>query len=170
MRVGVWILAGWFLMQVFTALAWSMAWAHVWPDPVLIVVVYAALRREPSVLMFTAFVLGFLTGRQSLAPLGVHEFALCLTALSAHLVLGQVVGSGTAFFGVMSGFFVMLYHGLLYVLLAYMRGHVGFSSLATASLLPTALVTCVCAWCVHGVLRALDRAVTRERSEGLSWR
>ncbi|HET6344738.1 MAG TPA: hypothetical protein VFH51_07385, partial [Myxococcota bacterium] len=124
----------------------------------------------PIPLAFTGMVLGYLVGRQALAPVGLHEIALVLCSVGVYLAAGHLSGSGALFFALTSGVAVVAYHLIIFGLLLWQRGHAGFSSWATALLLPSALATAFVALLCHGPMVWLERRLTQDKREGLAWR
>ena len=160
---------GWLALTLSTAIASRAAWAHVFPDAVVVVVAFVALRRDPVPAVAVAVGLGYLAGRQALAPLGLYETTLVATALAVYVVSGQLAGAGALFFSVIaagaSGFATLLQ----FVLLWLARDAAGFSSLATALLIPDALLTGLVALAAHHPMDWMDRKLFAERHEGLQW-
>jgi hypothetical protein len=64
----------------------------------------------------------------------------------------------------------MGYHVLLVLLLVWQGHEVGFSSWATASLLPPALLTGFWGWALCRPFERLDDWLAPRRPEGLQWR
>ncbi|OGR08451.1 MAG: hypothetical protein A2341_17310 [Deltaproteobacteria bacterium RIFOXYB12_FULL_58_9] len=170
MRHAVWIALGWLGVTFWTSLAARLSFGHLVPDAAVVTVVFLALRREPVVVTATALAIGYLVGRQALAPVGLHEVALVGCAVIAYLASGHIAGSGPAFLAVASAMGLVAYHVLLYLLLSLGRDQVGFSSWATAMLLPNAVITGVLAFVSYPGLAALERKLTPETHEGLAWR
>jgi hypothetical protein len=144
------------------------AW-HVIPDAAVMTVVFLGLRREPLPLALTALLLGHLVGRQALAPFGLHETALTACAVSVYLASGNLRGGGPVYFAIVSGVACGGYHLLLF-LLALASGHAGFSSWATAALVPSALATGLLALVSYPWMWRLERRLSPEKREGLAWR
>ena len=139
------------------------------PDMTVIVVCFLALRRDPVSLTVVATFLGYLAGRQALAPSGLHETALIFTALGVYFAAGSLAGGGGLFFAFASGVAVMCYHALLFVLIYWQRGMAGFASWATAMLVPDGLATCFVALLCYLPMCWLDRRLTQDKREGLAW-
>lgn len=169
MRVAAWIVLGWLAMTLQTAMAVHLAPGYVMPDPVVVVVVFLALRREPVSVALMALALGYLVGRQALAPTGLHEVAMVVTAVGVYIIAGHLAGNGTLFFAMICGVAVMSYHLLVYALLLVVRGHAGFATWATALLVPQALLTSVLALVSHRPMAALEARLSPRQHEGLTW-
>jgi hypothetical protein len=170
MRTLIWILVGWLSVAFWTAVGSRFALGHVIPDMAVITIVFLALRREPIVLAVSAICLGYLVGRQAVAPVGLHESSLVACAVAVYLVAGHLAGSGGFFFAMVSGAAAMLHHAILFLLVYWMRGSAGFSSWATAILLPSGFATFVVSWASYPFMQWLERRFTQDRSEELSWR
>lgn len=170
MSVLAYTAVGWLGMTLWTALAAHVAPAHVVPDAAIVTLVFVALRREPIPVTITALILGYLAGRQALAPLGLHESVLVLCAIVVYMTGGSLAGSGARFYALASGGTVMLYHLLLFLFGRIFGGAESFTGLPTALLLPSAVVTAVLALASHPLLVALERRLTADRREELSWR
>ena len=170
MRTLAWIGLGWLGITFSSACDARLGPAHVQPDLSVIVVAFVAMRREVLGVACTALLLGYLVGRQALAPTGLHECALTLVAVVVYLAAGNIGSGGALFFGVACGAAVMAYDALVFALLLWQRGSAGFSSWATASLLPTALYTLVVAVLCYPLLGAIERRLTQDKREGLTWR
>ena len=170
MRTALWIVLGALGVAVWSAVGACGDWGHVMPDAAVMTVAFLAVRRNPLSLAATAVALGYVVGRQALAPVGLHESAMVLCALGLQLVAGHLVGSGAVFFAAVAAGSVVAYHVLLAVLLWLGGAAVGFSSLATSLLLPSAAVTFLLALVSHPVMLRLEQVVTPARREELSWR
>ena len=140
------------------------------PDVAILVTVFIAMRREPMPLTLTALALGYCVGRQALAPVGLHETALVTVAIGVYLAAGNLVGSGGLFFGFTCAVAAMAYHAVVFALLFWQRGSAGFSSWATAILVPSGLATCMAAFICHPFMLWLERRLTQDKREGLTWR
>lgn len=171
MRVAVWIALGWLGVIFWTAVAARLAPGHVFPDAALVVIVFLALHREPVVVVVVALALGYLNGRQALAPGGLHEFASVLVAVIAYAISGQLAAGGAIFFAVVTGCATMLYHLLLFLLLIGFRGPAGFSSWATASLVVNGVLTGALAAASYPLMQRLEARLSESRRQtGLQWR
>lgn len=169
MRTAVWIAAGFVAVTFWTAVASRAAPAWVFPDAGLLVLIFVALRREPVPVMLTAITLGYLVGRQALAPVGLHEMAMGAVSLGVYLLSGNLKGSGAFFFAFIAGVSTVAYHLLLFLLLYFFRGPAGFSSWATAALVLNGVATASLALVSFPVMNWLDGLLSRERHEGLQW-
>ncbi len=170
MTVAVWVGVGWLLVSLCTAVAARLDLGHVMPDAAVITMVFLALQREPLQVALGSALLGYLSGRQALAPVGLHEAAAVLSAMSVYLVAGSLAGSGPRFFALASGGAVMLYHVLIWVF-AWLGGDgVAFASWPTALLVPSAVATGLFALILYPGLLRLERRLRPENREELSWR
>ncbi len=165
-----WVLLGWTGVVFWSSVGTRIGWYHLMPDAAVMTVVFLALRREPLLVTLTALTLGYLVGRAAVAPIGLHETALVGCAIGVYLASGALTGSGAWFFGIVCGGATMAYHLALYGLLWGARGEPAFSGLATAMLVPSGLVTALLGVVSYPVLNALDRRLTADRHEALSWR
>lgn len=170
MNVVVWIGLGWLAVTFWTALGAHLQAGHLIPDAAVVTVVFLALRREPLPLVVAALALGYLSGRQALAPSGLHETVLVLCALVVYFAGGAIAGGGAMFFALASGGAVMLYHLLLFVLGRVGGGELGFTGWTTAALLPSGFVTAALALVSYPAMNALERRLSSEEREELSWR
>lgn len=169
MRHLAWIAIGLLGVTFWTALAARLQLGHVVPDVAVITVVFLALRREPIPLALTALALGYLVGRQALAPVGLHETALTICAIAVYMVSGRLAAGGAAFCAAAAAVVTVGYHLLLFVLLTAVRGDAGFSSWSTALLVPAAVVTGLLALISHPFMMLVERKLTPVVREGLSW-
>lgn len=169
MRHLVWIALGFLGVTFWTALAARIQLGHVLPDAAVVTVVFLALRREPIPLAFTALVLGYLVGRQALAPVGLHEVALTGCAVAVYMVSGRLAAGGAGFCAFATAVAAVGYHVLLFVLLTAVRGEAGFSSWATALLIPASLTTGLLALISYPFMMVIERKLTPVVHEGLSW-
>jgi hypothetical protein len=171
MKNFIWLFTGTLATWFFTAVGarWGAS-NHVAPDAAVIVLTFLAMRREPAPLAIIASAFGYIIGRQMLAPFGLNETALVACAVATYLAAGHLAGSGAMFFGIASGGAVMFYHLLLFLLLATVRGSAGFTGWTTAILLPNGIATTVVAWLSYPMLSQLERALTPEKADGLTWR
>ena len=170
MRSLAWIGVGWLGLLLCSALGARLQVAHVLPDVPLLVVIFLSMRRGPLMVAATGLALGFLAGQQALAPVGLHETALTLCGVGMVVAAGNIAAGGSAFYG-MAVAVAALGHQLLLASLVYWeRGSVGFSSWATALLLPGALCTAGVGLLLHPLLLALERRLTSDTREGLLWR
>lgn len=165
-----WMAVGWLLMSVVTAFGSRLNVGHVMPDIAALVIVFLALRREPILVALVALALGYMSGRQAVAPVGIHESAAVLCAIGAYVASGSIAGGGKFFFVLASGGAAMAYHVCIFLLAYLVGGAAGFSSLATMTLIPTALATSVVAWLLHPLLAWIDKKLAPEQREALSWR
>lgn len=170
MRLTAWIVVGWLGTLLCSAFAARLHWAHVIPDVPVLVVVYLALHREPVRVAPIAAALGYLVGQQALAPIGLHETALVLCAVTMAIAAGSIAAGGALFYAAASAAAVVGYHLLLGLLVFWQRGVVGFSSWATALLLPAALATALLGLLLYPLFAALERRLTTDPREGLLWR
>ena len=90
--------------------------------------------------------------------------------MGVYLISGNLAASGAAFFAVVAGVAVMGYHVTLYLFAWLVRDSAGFSSWATAALVPSAVATSVLALISYPWMDRLERWLNPERHEGLSWR
>lgn len=155
---------------MLSALSSRLVLAHIMPDMAVIVIVFLALRREPVPLVMAALALGYIVGRQALAPSGLHETALVVCAVGVYLVAGNIAGSGGLFFALAAGMAVMFYHVVLFLLIYWQRGSAGFASWAAAILLPSAFCTALAALICHPFMMWLEKRLTQDKREGLLWR
>jgi hypothetical protein len=169
MRAAVWMLLGAWGTAIGSALAARSTLLHVLPDLALIVLVFLAMRREAPEVAASALVLGFVMGTLALAPPGLHEAACALVALGVFLVTGSLAGAGAGYFALVVGTAEVALHVTLALLAMAQHMHVGFSSLATALLLPQALLTSGLAWALYGALQRLDAWLSPRAPEGLQW-
>lgn len=169
MTVFVWVAYGWAWVTVLTAFGARFQCAHVLPDAVAATVVFLAFRRTPVQVCLTTLMLGYLLGRQAVAPVGLHETALVVTGLFIYLAAGNLAGSGVLFFALASGGAAMLYP-LLTKLVAWLFGNeIHFTGWATASLLPMGLATAVFALATHWFMARVDKRLEPAQREELSW-
>jgi hypothetical protein len=171
MKMFIWVLTGAVSTWLCTAVAsrWGTA-SHLAPDAAIIVLTFLAMHREPAQLVLVAGALGYLVGRQMLAPTGLSETTMVACAVTTYLAAGHLAGSGAMFFGVASGGAVVFYHLLLFLLLVTVRGAAGFTGWATVLLVPNGMVTAVVAWIFYPALMRLERILTPEKTDGLIWR
>ena len=169
MKFWVYVAVGWLAMAMWTAIGSRLGMGHVLPDAAVVTVVFVAIRREPIPVTLCALALGYLAGRQALAPVGLHETALVACALVVYMTAGSVAASGVAFFALASGGTVMLYHLLLFILTRVFGGAAGFAGWATAMLVPDAVATAALALVSHPVLAAIERRISADQREELSW-
>lgn len=156
-------------LTLVSAVGARFAPGYVLPDPAVVVVVFLALRREPVVVAGTALAIGYLAGRQAAAPLGLHETVLLSIAVLAYVASGRLAASGALYFAAVCGLMTVLSQLLTALLLWWGLGRVGFSSGATALLIPQAAATCLFALLTHRSLRWLDRRYGDEPHKGLPW-
>ncbi len=169
MKTAAWVGIGFVAMAVWSAVGSRAGATHLFPDAVAITVAFVALRREPIPTAAAALALGYLAGRQALAPVGAHEATLVLCAVGVYMISGRLAGSGALFFGVVAGATQIAYHGTLFLLSYAAQGNAGFTSLATALLLPGALVTGLVAVLSYPVMMRIERRLMPEVHEELSW-
>ncbi len=170
MRHVAWIVIGWLGVTLWTALGARVSPAHLLPDAAVVTVVFVALYREPIPTALTALVLGYLCGRMCIAPLGLHAFALVACAVVTYLASGRLKGSGALFFATTAAAATLGYHLVLFVALQIVGDQAGFSSWATALLVPNALATGLLALVSYPWMVRLERRLNPEAREGLSWR
>ena len=170
MRTLAWIGFGWLGVVFWTSAAVRIGPYHIIPDAAVVVVAFLALRREPVPLALVALGLGYLVGRQALGPFGLHESAMVICAIGVYMIAGHLAGSGTFFFGLISGAAVMGYHVTLYVLLYIWRDTAGFAGTPTALLIPSALATGALALVFHHPMLWFEKLLMpAQRNTGLSW-
>ena len=170
MRNVAWVMVGWIGVVFWSAVCSRLHVSHLMPDAAVVTVVFLGLRREPLLVTFTALALGYLAGRECVAPVGLHETALVACALGVYLASGALTGSGPWFFAAVSGGAAMGYHLVLFLLLLAFRGTAGFPGWWTAVLLPSGLATAFLALVSYAGLTALERRLATDRHEALSWR
>jgi hypothetical protein len=164
-----WIGIGWLFTILWTAIGTRWSVGHVLPDAAVITLVFVAQRREPIAVALIAVGLGYLVGRQALAPVGLHETAAMITAFGVYFFAGNIAGHGGRFFAVTSGGAVMGYHLTLYILAAA-GGQAGFASGWAASLVPSGIATGLVAFASYPVLLVVEGRLSTEAREELSWR
>lgn len=171
MKTLVWVLTGAAATWFFTAVGsrWGAA-SHLCPDAAIIVVTFLAMRREPAQLATVACILGYLVGRQMLAPLGLTETAMVLCSVATYLAVGHLSGGGRLFLGIAAGGAVIFYHLVIFLLLLSVRGEAGFPGWTATLLLPNGALTMVVAWIGYPALMRLERTLTPEKTDGLTWR
>ena len=170
MKTVLWVILGFVGTTVVTALGARLSVGQVLPDCAVIVVTFLATRREPAAFASAAAALGYLVGRQALAPTGLHETALVLCAVGVYAVVGQLMISGPWFFAWACGLAVMGYHLTLYLLAYWIMGQAHFASWATALLVPSALATFALARLLHPAMQWLDRRLLQpRRGKELGW-
>lgn len=165
-----WIALGWLGTVLVSALAGRLQMAHLMPNMALVVVVFLAMRKEAPEICVTALVLGHIVGITALSPSGLHEMALMLVGLSAFLIGGNLSATGSIYVGCVCVLADMGYHILLVLLLIWQGHAVGFSSWATAALVPQALMTGFWGWALYGAFEWLDDHLAPRHQEGLQWR
>ncbi|MEE8410212.1 MAG: hypothetical protein V3T05_11445 [Myxococcota bacterium] len=170
MRTVAWITLGWLGVTFWTALGARIAPGGVIPDAAIVALVFLGLRREPIPVVVSAIVLGYLVGRQAMAPVGLHETAMVACAIGVYMVSGHLVGSGPLFFAMVAGAAEIGFHILLYGLAYLVGGRAGFVSWATAVLVPSAGATGLLALISYPWMIRLERRLSTERHEGLVWR
>ena len=170
MRTAVWIVLGWMGMTFWTAVAARLAPAHLLPDAAIVVVTFVALRREPIPVAVVALSLGYLAGRQAGAPTGLHEVALVVCAVTVYQISGPLAGEGAVFHALVAGGAATGYHLLTYVLLFLVRGTAGFPGLASALLVPAAMLTALLALISYAPMMWLENRLVPPQREGLAWR
>lgn len=166
----VWIAIAWIGTCLVTALEAHGGFGYVMPDPIVIVVVYLALRREALQVVLIALALGYLVGRQDLAPTGLQALALGVIALGTQLVAGSLAASGAVFAALVTAAATAAYHALLFALLYGLRGSVGFASWSTAILVPSALLTAFVSILVAPFLNTIEKKLAPDTRASLSWR
>ncbi len=118
----------------------------------------------------TALILGHVVGSLALAPVGLHETALTVVGLGAFLISGNLSATGSIYVGCVCLVADVAYHIALVLLLIWQGREVGFSSWATAALLPQAMLTGLWGWMCYTPLVRLDAFLAPRREEGLQWR
>jgi len=169
-RLLVWMVLGWLGTVLVSAFAARVQVAHMMPNMALVVLIFLAMRKEAPEICLTALVLGHVLGLMALAPVGLHETALLVVALGAFLISGNLSATGSVYAGCVCILADMGYQVLLALLLVWQGYEVGFSSWATASLLPPALLTGFWGWALYRPLERLDDWLAPRRPEGLQWR
>ncbi|MBI3180188.1 MAG: hypothetical protein HYZ27_11030 [Deltaproteobacteria bacterium] len=169
MKTAAWVGIGFVAMALWSAAGARSGATHLFPDAAVITVTFVALRREPIPTAAAAFILGYFSGRQALAPVGVHEAALVLCAAGVYMTSGRLAGSGALFFGGIAAATQIVYHGTLFLLAYLAAGNAGFASLWAALLLPGALVTGVVAVLSYPLMIRVERRLVPEGHEELSW-
>jgi len=164
-----WVAFGSLGVTLVTAICSRVGFAHLVPDVAVITVVFLAQRRSPAQVVVVALTLGYLCGRQALAPVGLHEVALILTALVVYFGVGSLAGSGARFFALTCGGAVAVHDLILYVLALIFGGHAHFASWPAASLVPSGAVTGVLALALLRPMTALEHRLTPVQHEALSW-
>ena len=170
MKHAIWIILGCFGLSAMTALSARFGIYHIVPDFALIVTVFLALRREPVPMTLAVVALGYFSGSSAMAPTGLHEMGLLFVALWVYRGSGSFGGSGSFFFGLLCAGMLCVYHVFLFGMLTLIRGDVGFSSWATALLLPAASVTGLVATVFYRPMTWIESWVAPTRQVGLSWR
>lgn len=169
MKTAVWIAMGVIGVTFWSSVAACCSWGHVMPDAAVMTVAFLSMRRDPLPLVVSAVALGYIVGRQALAPVGLHETALAVCAIGVQLVAGHLAGSGALFFAAVAGASVAAYHGVLAILLSLGGSEIGFSSWATALSIPSGAVTLLLALVSYPVMIRVEQLVSPARTEGLSW-
>lgn len=169
MRLIVWIFVGWLFTAVVAALHARWHTAHLMPNGALVVVVFLALRRAAPAACVTAWVLGDILGVMAAAPQGLHALALMGVALGCYGVSGRLDATGGGYNALITVAADMAYHLLLVLLLMAQSYPVGFSSWATALLLPQALLSGLLSLACYRLFSALDAWLTPQTAEGLQW-
>jgi cell shape-determining protein MreD len=164
-----WAGLGFLGVTFWTAVAARVPVGHIVPDAAVVTVVFLALRRDPIPVVLTALVLGYLVGRQALAPVGLHETALTIVSVAAYMVSGRLAGGGAAFCAVATAVATLAYHVLLFLLIAAAGGEAQFSSWVAAALVPASLATGLLALLSYPLLSLVERKLAPEVREGLSW-
>lgn len=169
MRTVAWVVVGCIATALWTGLAARFSPGHMVPDAAVIVVVFLALRREPVVVALAALAMGYLMGTQALAPFGLYETTMVLTAVCVYVVSGQLAGGGALFFAMVCGGAASFAQVVTFLLLL-LRGNAGFASWVTAALVPSGLITALTALASYPVLMWLEGRLSAEQREaGLSW-
>ncbi|MEO0814333.1 MAG: hypothetical protein AAFY60_15835 [Myxococcota bacterium] len=171
MRNAVWVGLAWFGTVVCTAFASELSVAHVLPEIVVIVAVFLAFEREGPALVASCLAMGYLVGRAAGAPLGLHELALASTALGLQLVIGSITtGGGRGFFTLSVGVATMAYHAIAFLLLLFFRGTASFPTWTSAILFPSAVLTAAIALLAHPLMEKIERRLSPQQRESLSFR
>ncbi len=165
-----WVGLGWLGMTLWSAVGARLAPAHVLPDAGIVVIVFLALRREPIAVAAASLLLGYLAGRQALAPVGLHEVASLTCAIAVYVVAGSLAGSGALFFALTAGGAVGLYHLVIYILSWLFGEGAGFTGWPTAALVPSGFLTALVALASYRFMLAVERRLSAESREELSWR
>ncbi len=170
MRHVVWIVVGWLGVTLWTAIGSRLNFGHVLPDAAVVTVAFVALRREPILAAVTALVLGYLVGRQALAPVGLHETTLVACAVGVYMTSGRIAGSGAFFFAAAAAATLVAYHLTLFLLMTTIGEQARFAGWATAILIPNAALTGLLALISYPWMTWLERKLVPSPREGLSWR
>ena len=166
-----WIILGWIGYLSCNAFYTRIGFEYVIPDFAVIIVAFIAMRRNMLALVLVTFCLGYLAGRQALAPTGLHESAMTLAGLSLYFALGHLTVDNRFFFALLSGVTVMTYHVFLFSISSFFAEHTHFSSWATAILFPTGLTTAIFALLGYSFLCWFDCRIRTDAQEVfLSWR
>ncbi|MCK5688100.1 hypothetical protein KAI87_02460 [Myxococcota bacterium] len=166
-----WVALGYMGVVFWAALSpWLLPW-HLVPDAALVTVVFLAPKREMLPTLVISFFLAYLVGRLALAPFGLYETALALTALVVYRMAGHLVGAGAAFFGLLVGSATLGYH-LLLMVLCYLGEEGMISSTRTLSaVVPAMIVNAVLAMLMFYPMMKLEQNLTPKNTndEGLAW-
>ncbi|MDP7040863.1 MAG: hypothetical protein QGI45_17035 [Myxococcota bacterium] len=166
-----WIILGWIGYLCCNAFHTRIGFEYVIPDFAIIIVAFIALRRNMLALVWVTFCLGYIAGRQALAPTGLHESAMTLAGLSIYFALGHLTLDNRFFFAFLSGVAVITYHLFLFSISWSFAEYTHFSSWATAMLFPAGLATAGFALLGYPFLRWIDYRISSEAQEVfLSWR
>lgn len=169
MRNAVWVVVAWFAITLTTAIGAEWRLGYVMPEIAVVVAIFLAFEREAVPLVAVCLILGYLIGRQALAPVGLHELSLAATALGFQIVMGNIAGGGRAFFASCVAAATMAYQGVVFALLFTFRGNAAFPSWTATALIPAALLTGALALVLHPLMVRLDRRLSPEQRESLSF-
>lgn len=169
MRNAVWVALAWLAITLVTAIGTEWRMGYVMPEVAVIVGIFLAFERDAVPLVVCCLALGYLIGRQSLAPIGLHEISLAVTALGFQLVMGNIAGGGRGFFASCVAAATVAYQGLVFLLLLIFRGNAAFPSWTATALVPAALLTGFLALLFHPLMIRLDRRLSPVQRESLSF-
>ncbi len=164
MGMALWLLVGLVTAATVDAILsrWSLAW--VAPDPLLVVVIFVALHRPLIYVGVMALLGGMLAGSLAVAPPGIHELAFALCALWINRMSARLSRGGTLYFATLCLMAAAVKTMLVAGLLKIGGLQVGFSSWATAAILPGAFCTAVLGLLAYGPLSALEEARAKDRT------
>jgi rod shape-determining protein MreD len=169
MKILFWVIVAWFLSLVSTSVALYVSPSYILPELPIIVVVYLSLHYPLAHVSLAALALGFTIGSQSGSVLGLHEAALAVSGMIVHLSSGRLAGHGPFFFALITGATTIGYHLSLMLMMTVAQQKVGFASVWTALLAPNAIATSICAFILYSPFLAIDKSLSPQRSEVLSW-
>ena len=170
MRTAVWVVWAVLVQMLVTAIGARLSFFHVLPDAMIVATVFLAWHRSPVQTATGALVLGYVFGRQALAPSGLYETALVAMGVLVYVVSDSLMMRGRVFFALTSGAAAMAYQLLVTGLSLVFADGVGFYGLPTVSLLPCGLLTAALAALCHKPMLALERRLMPERHQEMLWR